>query len=80
MQQVYENWVWNDCNNIPIGETAMVFNSAKNKPLGNSTWFIFCMGSVKDNIKYQLAISYMTPFSVKARTYDSTTGNWLDWK
>lgn len=80
MQQVYENGVWNDCNNIPIGETAMVFNSAKNKPLGNSTWFIFCMGSVKDNIKYQLAISYMTPFSVKARTYDSTTGNWLDWK
>lgn len=80
MQQVYRNGVWSDCNNIPIGETAMVFNSAENKPLGNSTWFIFCMGSVKDNIKYQLAISYTVPFSVKARTYDGTTGNWLDWK
>lgn len=45
MQQVYRNGVWNDCNNIPIGETAMVFSSAKNKPLGNTTWFIFCMGS-----------------------------------
>lgn len=80
MQQVYENGVWNDCNNIPTGETAIAFDSAKNKPLGNNTWFIFCMGSVQDNIKYQLAISYMTPFSVKARIYDSATGNWLDWK
>lgn len=71
MQQVYRNGVWNDCNNIPIGETAMVFSSAKNKPLGNTTWFIFCMGSEEDKIKYQLAISYTTPFSVKTRIYDS---------
>lgn len=80
MQQVYRNGVWNDCNNIPIGETAMVFSSAENKPLGNNIWFIFCMGSVTDKIKYQLAISYATPFSVKTRTYDSANDNWLDWK
>lgn len=80
IQQVYGNGVWNDCNNIPIGETAIAFNSAKNKPLGNNTWFIFCMGSVRDKIKYQLAISYTTPFSVKVRIYDSTNDNWLDWK
>ncbi len=80
IQQVYGNGVWDDCNSIPIGETAVVFASAKNKPLGNDTWFIFCMGSVADKIKYQLAISYTMPFSVKVRTYDSANGNWLDWK
>lgn len=80
MQQIYTNGTWDDCNNIPTGETAMAFDSAKNKPPGNTTWFIFCMGSAKDKVKYQLAISYTTPFSVKARMYDSTNDNWLDWK
>ena len=80
MQQVYGNGVWNDCNSIPIGESVMVFDSAKNKPLGNNTWFIFCMGSAADKIKYQLAISCAAPFSVKVRIYDSANDNWLDWK
>lgn len=52
----------------------------KNMQTYKNTWFIFCMGSEEDKIKYQLAISYTTPFSVKTRIYDSTNGNWLDWK
>lgn len=73
-QQIYEGAIYKDCNDLPAGESATAFSSAKNKPSGDNTWYIFCMSA--DNIKTQIAISVNSPSVVLRRTYNGTWGDW----
>ena len=59
----------------------MAFRTALHKPQNDdSMWFIFCMGSPSDDIKYQVAIQYLYTLVVKTRTWNSTNEVWNDWK
>lgn len=73
-QQIYGGAIYKDCNDLPAGESATAFSSAKNKPSGDNTWYIFCMSA--DNIKTQIAISVNSPSVVLRRTYNGTWGDW----
>ena len=73
-QQIYGSAIYKDCNDLPAGESATAFSSAKNKPSGDNTWYIFCMSA--DNIKTQIAISVNSPSVVLRRTYNGTWGDW----
>lgn len=67
--------MYKDCNDLPVGESATAFYSAKNRPLSDDKWYIFCMGA--DDIKTQIAISVNNPSTVLRRTYNKT---WNDWE
>lgn len=73
-KQIYGGAIYKDCNDLPAGESATAFSSAKNKPSGDTTWYIFCMSA--DNIKTQIAISVNNPSVVLRRTYNGTWGDW----
>ena len=49
LQQIYGSGKYKDCNDLPIGESAIAFSSALNKPDSN-IYFIFCVGSISDKI------------------------------
>ena len=42
LQQIYGGGKYKDCNDLPIGESAIAFSSALNKPDSN-IYFIFCI-------------------------------------
>ena len=80
-QQIYAGAIYKDCNDLPVGESAIAFRTALHKPQnGDSIWFIFCMGAPSDGIKYQVAIQYLYTLVVKTRTWNSTNEVWNDWK
>lgn len=80
-QQIYVGAIYKDCNDLPVGESAIAFRTALHKPQNDdSIWFIFCMGAPSDGIKYQVAIQYLYPLVVKTRTWNSTNEVWNDWK
>ena len=75
IKQIYSEGIYDDCNDLPKGESATAFDSAKNRPLNDSTWYIFCMGT--DSTKTQIGISANNPSMVLRRTYNKT---WSDWE
>lgn len=80
-QQIYAGAIYKDCNDLPVGESAIAFRTALHKPKNDdSIWFIFCMGAPSDGIKYQVAIQYLYTLVVKTRTWNSTNEVWNDWK
>ena len=80
-KEVYSLGIYKDCNDLPVGESAIAFRTALHKPKNDdSMWFIFCMGSPSDGIKYQVAIQYLYTLVVKTRTWNSTNEVWNDWK
>ena len=80
-QQIYAGAIYKDCNDLPVGESAIAFRTALHKPQNDdSIWFIFCMGAPSDGIKYQVAIQYLYTLVVKTRTWNSTNEVWNDWK
>ena len=80
-KQIYSSGIYKDCNDLPVGESAIAFRTALHKPKNDdSIWFIFCMGSPSDGIKYQVAIQYLYTLVVKTRTWNSTDEVWNDWK
>ena len=80
-QQIYVGAIYKDCNDLPVGESAIAFRTALHKPQNDdSIWFIFCMGAPSDGIKYQVAIQYLYKLVVKTRTWNSTNEVWNDWK
>lgn len=80
-QQIYAGAIYKDCNDLPVGESAIAFRTALHKPQNDdSIWFIFCMGAPSDGIKYQVAIRYSYTLVVKTRTWNSTNEVWNDWK
>lgn len=78
LQQIYGGGKYKDCNDLPIGESAIVFSSALNKPDSN-IYFIFCIGSIEDKIKIQYAIKYVLAWNVRTRIYDFNDGTWSNW-
>ena len=74
VQQIYGSAIYKDCNDLPAGESATAFSTAKNRPSGDNTWYIFCMSA--DDIKTQIAISVNHPSTVLRRTYNGTWGDW----
>ena len=78
LQQIYGGGKYKDCNDLPIGESAIAFNSALNKPDGN-IYFIFCVGSIQDKIKIQYAMKYDLAWNVRIRIYDFNDGTWSNW-
>lgn len=79
-QQIYGNGVYKDCNDLPVGETAIAFATALNKPSEQGIYFIFCIGSVRDNVKYQLAIRYLSELQINVRLFNNDKGSWTSWK
>lgn len=80
-KDIYSSSIYKDCNDLPVGESAIAFRTALHKPKNDdSIWFIFCMGSPSDGIKYQVAIQYLYTLVVKTRTWNSTDEVWNDWK
>ena len=80
-KQIYSSGIYKDCNDLPVGESAIAFRTALHKPKDNdSIWFIFCIGSPSDDIKYQVAIQYLYTLVVKTRIWNSTDEVWNDWK
>ena len=80
-KQIYSSGIYKDCNDLPVGESAIAFRTALHKPKNDdSIWFIFCMGSHSDDIKYQVAIQYLYTLVVKTRIWNSTDEVWNDWK
>ena len=80
-KQIYSSGIYKDCNDLPVGESAIAFRTALHKPKNdNSIWFIFCIGSLSDDIKYQVAIQYLYTLVVKTRIWNSTDEVWNDWK
>lgn len=53
LQQIYGGGKYKDCNDLPIGESAIAFASALNKPDANM-YFIFCIGLCKTKLKYNM--------------------------
>ena len=78
LQQIYGEGKYKDCNDLPIGESAIAFSSALNKPDSN-IYFIFCVGSIEDKIKTQYAIKYVLTWNVRTRIYDFNNGTWSNW-
>lgn len=78
LQQIYGGGKYKNCNDLPIGESAIAFASALNKPDSN-IYFIFCVGSIKDKIKIQYAIKYVLAWNVRTRIYDFNDGTWSNW-
>lgn len=78
LQQIYGEGKYKDCNDLPIGESALAFSSALNKPDSN-IYFIFCVGSIGDKIKIQYAIKYVLAWNVRTRIYDFNDGTWSNW-
>lgn len=78
LQQIYGRGKYKDCNDLPIGESALAFSSALNKPDSN-IYFIFCVGSIEDKIKIQYAIKYVLVWNVRTRIYDFNDGTWSNW-
>ena len=78
LQQIYGGGKYKDCNDLPIGESAIAFSSALNKPDSN-IYFIFCIGAIEDKIKIQYAIKYVLTFHVRTRIYDFNDGTWSNW-
>lgn len=78
LQQIYGKGKYKDCNDLPIGESALAFSSALNKPDSN-IYFIFCVGSIEDKIKIQYAIKYVLAWNVRTRIYDFNDGTWSNW-
>lgn len=78
LQQIYDRGDYKDCNDLPIGESAIAFISALNKPDSN-IYFIFCVGSIEDKIKIQYAIKYVHVWDVRIRIYDFSDGTWSNW-
>lgn len=78
LQQIYGKGKYKDCNDLPIGESALAFSSALNKPDSN-IYFIFCVGSIEDKIKIQYAIKYVLTWNVRTRIYDFNDGTWSNW-
>lgn len=78
LQQIYGGGKYKDCNDLPIGESAIAFSSALNKPDSN-IYFIFCIGSIEDKIKIQYAIKYVLTWNVRTRIYDFNDGTWSNW-
>lgn len=78
LQQIYGGGKYKDCNDLPIGESAIAFASALNKPDSN-IYFIFCVGSIGDKIKMQYAIKYVLAWNVRTRIYDFNDGTWSNW-
>lgn len=80
-KQIYSSGIYKDCNDLPVGESAIAFRTALHKPKNDdSIWFIFCIGSLSDDIKYQVAIQYLYTLVVKTRIWNSTDEVWNDWK
>lgn len=79
LQQIYSNGDYKDCNDLPIGESAIAFVSALNKPDNTHIYFIFCVGSAVDKIKIQYALKYVLTWNVKIRIYDFNNNTWSDW-
>lgn len=78
LQQIYGEGKYKDCNDLPIGESAIAFSSALNKPDANM-YFIFCIGSMQDKIKIQYAMRYALVWNVRIRIYDFNDGTWSNW-
>lgn len=78
LQQIYGEGKYKDCNDLPIGESAIAFASALNKPDAN-IYFIFCIGSMQDKIKIQYAMRYALVWNVRIRIYDFNDGTWSNW-
>lgn len=78
LQQIYGKGKYKDCNDLPIGESAIAFSSALNKPDANM-YFIFCVGSIQDKIKIQYAMKYDLAWNVRIRIYDFNDGTWSNW-
>lgn len=78
LQQIYGEGKYKDCNDLPIGESAIAFSSALNKPDANM-YFIFCIGSMRDKIKIQYAMRYALVWNVRIRIYDFNDGTWSNW-
>lgn len=78
LQQIYGEGKYKDCNDLPIGESAIAFSSALNKPDANM-YFIFCIGSMQDGIKIQYAVRYSIVWNVSIRIYDFSDGTWGNW-
>ena len=78
LQQIYGEGKYKDCNDLPIGESAIAFSSALNKPDANM-YFIFCIGSIQDKIKIQYAMRYALVWNVRIRIYDFNDGTWSNW-
>lgn len=78
LQQIYDKGKYKDCNDLPIGESAIAFSSALNKPDANM-YFIFCIGSMQDKIKIQYAMRYALVWNVRIRIYDFNDGTWSNW-
>lgn len=78
LQQIYGKGKYKDCNDLPIGESAIAFSSALNKPDANM-YFIFCIGSMQDKIKIQYAMRYALVWNVRIRIYDFNDGTWSNW-
>lgn len=78
IQQIYGEGKYKDCNDLPIGESAIAFLTALNKPDANM-YFIFCIGSMQDEIKIQYAVRYSIVWNVRIRIYDFNDGTWSNW-
>ena len=78
LQQIYDGGKYKDCNDLSIGESAIAFLSALNKPDAN-IYFIFCIGSMQDQIKIQYAMRYGLAWNVRIRIYDFNDGTWSNW-
>ena len=79
IQQIHSNGVYKSCDELPVGETAIAFNTALNKPSGTGLFFIFCMGSNPDKVRYQLAVRFAPQLETNVRLFDYNKGSWSSW-